>query len=321
MREQDTRYGALGIAPGDVEEALQLRAKHLQEYREGMEERRRVLARKTEQLSNIYEAELRLWLGKGRTRWRTIEHLEACHEDMLSSTMVARLLSPPLSGRRYLNVSVTTVSNSLLLLSRALELVEKPLSPAVFDWLVGCATVSCLFGEPSYDLQFVDSDRVDEAVHNEARVAAAALDVVEKMRGDNVRCARARRIAAGDLSREEWFEFTVEFSIGAIDASTVVRMTRADACKLKFKAAAAALSLSGLPLLPKERAEDQELLFAGYFYQLLGACLLPEAGMARSVILCQILPTDQRLILEIANACRFVSEIPSALWGGGSEAD
>lgn len=313
VRAKDTLYGALGITPEDVQGALQQRARHLQEYKEDMEKRRRLLAHKTEKLSNIHESKLRLWLSEGRTRWCTVEHLEACHEDMLSSTMATRLLCPTFSSRRHLNLSVATVCNSLLLLSRALDLVEKPLSRAVFDWLVGCATVSCLFGESSHELQFVDASRIAEAVHNEARVAAITLDTIENMRGHNVRCARARRIAAGDLSREEWFAFAIEFSIGAIDAKTVVRMTRADACKLKFKAAAAAPSLSGLPLVPGEHAEEQELLFAAYFNRLLGACLLPEAGMARSVILRQILPTDQRLILEIASACRFASGIPALL--------
>jgi len=322
VRERDTLYGALGITPDLAEAAMARREKVAREQREAIDERRRALARKTEELSSIYEAELRLWLGKGRTRWRTIEQLDACHADMLSSAGVDRVLNPGQRTRRFMDASVATVCNSLLLTSRALDLVKKPLSPAVFDWLVGCATVSCVFGEPAYDLQFVDSGRLDEAVHNEALVAAAALDVVENMRGSSVRgssvrCRSVRRIAAGDLSREEWFEFFMDFSLGAISASTVIRMTRAAACKLKYNAASAmpqdSPSRSWLPPIPQEREEEQEMRFAAYFNQMLAACLLPEAGMARSVMLRQILPADQRLVLEIASSCRFVSDTPPVL--------
>lgn len=304
VSDPDTLYGALGVSATDAREAVRRRDERLREYRNSLQERRRVLLRKTEQLSAAHEGELRLWLGRGRTRWRSIEQLAAFHEDMLASTMVDRLISP-VARRRPSGCNVATICNSLLLLSRALDLAGT-VSPAVLDWLVGCATVSCLFGQSSYELQFVDADRMSEAVNNEARVAASVLEAVEGMRGVHVRCERARCVSAPDAPSVDRVEFSLALHLGDIRATHAVGLQLADALKLKFRVAAAAASPQRLPPLPDATCpQAREQLFAEYFNCMLHACLREEAGMARAVMLRLVLPASSRLVLEIAHSCRF----------------
>ena len=307
VNDEDTLYGALGLSTSDVKLAVRKADEHSQMLREQSAQRRTLVAKKTQELTEVYEAEIRVWLGKGKTQWRSIEELEGVHEDMLRSSHIDRLIDPAMK-RKHGERSVPAICNSVLLFSKTLASMAKPITPPMTDWMVRTATINSIFGVAGHELQYVDREVVDTAVENESIAYAKALDIVEAMNGNTIECIRVKATSPGFYKSDLSYEVHVRMTCPSHTMTNSFAMSHVELCKLKFVVAAEMSDSvsSKLPLVPSRHLEmrsDTEAAVLNYVQKLISVCMSREAGMARSIVLSHIL--SLKTFMELVSSCRY----------------
>lgn len=312
VRQEDTLYGALGITQEQVANAVRIQEEHNRIIREQSDARRLSVVKKTQELSRAYETEIRVWLGKGKTQWRNIEDLESIHEQMLSSTQIDRLID--LSMKRSVVPNLQTVLNTILLFGKTLEMMQKPVSAPLMDWIVRSAGVSSIFGTLGFELQHIEKSMVSTAVHNEAMVHAKALDFVETIDHKSVFCDQVC-VSGGGIFGDLNYSVTSRIVSGPFEAVHTFTITHAEACKLKY-VAASCLPLplaASLPMLPpkQDRNSDSKRV-KDYIQGMMNVCMNHESGMARATMLSHIL--DTKMFKEIVDSFTSRVNIGPVLW-------
>jgi hypothetical protein len=313
VRVEDTLYGALGVTEEQVKSAVAKQEDHGKTMREQSDARRMTVARKTQELSEAYEAEIRVWLGKGKTMWRNLEELQGLHEDVLSSTHVDRLIDP--AQRKTVAPGLHATMNTLLLLSRSIEMMEKPPSVALVDWLVRSAGVVTVFGNMGYEVQHVDRDLFEVAVHNEALVHAKALDYVESIDPASVSCEDVSA-AGGGFFRDSMYNITVKISKGQLTYTTCFAITHTDACKIKYTVASFLPEKMQQALPPLPPMKCAVIQVKDYFEGILKICMTRESGMARGVVLGHIVTVA--LFKQVVGSISLVLSDGPHFWSAGS---
>lgn len=279
VNPEDTLYGAFGITQDIVDTAMERTVVHSRTVREQSDARRISVAKKTAELTEAYEAELRVWLGKGKTRWRSIEDLERVHESIMASSHIDRLIDP--SMKKCGTVSVAAVCNSLHILSKTIDYMENGIDVAVMDWLVRCLTVASVFGVLGYDMQYVERSLLLVAICNEASGHAEALTAIQKMTPNSIESVNMRSALLQGL--ETNYHFSVRMRITkSLVVTSAFTTTHSDMCKLKYTTSSEMDDelASRMPSLP---CDDEET--ATFLMSVLKLCFAPKAGLARSLAL------------------------------------
>lgn len=313
VRDEDTLYGALNVTEDQVRDAVSKQEENWRTLRQQSDARRVVVAKKTQELSEAYEAEIRVWLGKGKTQWRDLEELQAVHSDILRSTHIDRLIDP--SQRKGVAPSLHATLNTVLIFSRTIEMMESPPSAALVDWVVRFAGIVTVFGNLGYEVQHVDRDLFDVAVHNEALVHSKALDFVESIDPSSVSCEEVS-ITGGGFFSDSMYNVTVRVTKGQLSSTTCFSITHADTCKLKYMV----LPLlpedtrGTLPPLPPMRAAAGQV--KDYFQGMLKVCMSKHAGLARGMVLGHIVTVS--MFKEIVGSISSVLSDGPKFWSAGS---
>jgi hypothetical protein len=314
VRKEDTLYGALGITAMQVmlavreqEERSALAAQQAFRRKEELRENRKRLAR-------AYEAELRVWLGKGKTRWRTIEHAEAMHEDLLKSAGMQRFLRPDSYQRVPTTASeMVPCLHVLHLFSATLDHVARAPSPELLDCLIGKIGLQNIYIKSAMDLQLIDEAQLDRAVANESHAYACILDGMDAMPDSAINTVHT--VIHGNTSCIYTAHYGVRVNCymklceELITFTTQLYLSHEDLCMLKYRVREA------LPEEPPElRARLHLPIPSGsttqeasgmpsttainhYLHNVFGACLQSGAAGARTIALALLF--DYKLFSEL----------------------
>lgn len=292
VKPEDTLYGALLIYPDLVVKALNYYADHLVQLRDLTLARRLSVKKRTEELTGAYEADVRLWLGKGKTRWRSIEELQCVHESIMSSSAIDRLIDP--SVKRKDKLTVASVCNSLHVFSRTIENMRGGMASSTMDWVVRCAKVHEIFGELAWEMQYIDSEMLDLAVENEAMSHAEVFTLMQNLNSDSI--IKVGSIVQSShehvpplLEHLNRFVFKVKIRISEEShLSSLFSMTYSEIGKLKYAVSAELQDGVTLPKIPVESDETDDSLglqLADFLCTIFKVCLGERAGMARALAL------------------------------------
>lgn len=307
VKTEDTLYGALRIFPDLVVKALSYYAHHLVQLRDLTLARRLSVKKRSEELTGAYEADVRLWLGKGKTRWRSIEELQCVHECIISSSAIDRLIDP--SVKRKYKLTVASVCNSLHMFSRAIDYMKDGMASSTMDWIVRCAKVHEIFGELGWEMQYIDSEMVDVAVANEARSHAEVFTLMQNLDSDSILkvgsiVAMSHEQMPPSLEHLNRFLFKVKIRISdESHLSSLFSMTYSEIGKLKYAVSAELQDDVMLPKIPIEsdkRDDELGMRLADFLCTILKVCLGERVGMARGLALEIIfsLDTFQQLLQD-----------------------
>mmetsp|Transcript_66168 Transcript_66168/g.181391 ORF Transcript_66168/g.181391 Transcript_66168/m.181391 type:complete len:120 (+) Transcript_66168:311-670(+) len=106
---------------------------------------------KAREVADTHRAELVVWLGRGKTRWRGLSELESVHHNLLTSLGVYKVIE--INSRRFSPVhrSLSVLVHSIHLLGQVYDLLPRGrLSPPLLDWLVNKIGGMC---PPRHDAQ------------------------------------------------------------------------------------------------------------------------------------------------------------------------
>lgn len=300
VRKQDTLYGALGITRDDVDECMRAEAAIAQSSHQLLEHKRALVVQAREGLAATLGADLRVWLGKGYTRWRSIEDMDSFHPRFLQSTCVDQFVEP--MSKRMLPSNISCVSYTLAVFNEILNRFQHTLKPVMLEWVVAHLGVHTMSRRPECD----DRGFNVNLVATEAALHTRVLTMLANCGPDNItvtKCARGSRwedvnyVVNVRLKLSEK-DSTASEPVGyQIDTDLVI--TEASLCKFKYvvynsmKAAA-----SKLPQVPVGASE----LDAGDFLNsVLKECFSPTSRNARVHALSLVVATSvyRKIVAEL----------------------
>ena len=298
VRPEDTLYGALGVSEAEVRRAVAARSG---EVARQAEVRRKIVASRVEQHTRQCVAELRLWLGKGLTRWRSVEDLEDLHEDIMSSVGFLGPGPTPFS-KRVLCGSLQVVCNTLILLDGTLAHLER--ARDALDWFVRCVGCERAFDNVSssfspYNMHFVPPEEAEDVVLAEVMSAAATVNALCACGEGDVQVTSFSKAPSLRENPESRYKIRVALFLKEYDTRYCCTrvLSHSFLCKLKFKV----LREAGVGLPPVPRDGDDLERVRDFAQRALSACFRPEAGRALSVGL-SVLAEEACTFAEIRNA-------------------
>lgn len=324
VRREDTLYGALDITEAHV--TLALRQQEERYALGAMQAIRRIeeLRENRMRLARAYEAELRVWLGKGKTRWRTIEHAEAMHEDLLKSAGMQRFLKPDTFQRVPVAASeLVSCLHVLHLFSATLDHMTRFPSPGLLECLVHKIGLQNIYIKSAMDLQLIDEAQIDTAVANEAVSFAYIMDRMDAMNGRDIEAVHSTihgntsciytstygvRVRTRMMLYEEPVTFTSQFCI-----------SHEELCMLKYRVrealpedppsmrASLTLNIPSGSTTQEESGMPSTLFINAYLRALFEACLCPGSGGARTLALTLLF--DYKMCTELRETLARVQHV------------
>jgi len=312
---EDTLYGAVGITNQEVKESVRALDAHNDRLSRQAAAKRQRLAKRMDHISRQFFADIRVWLGKGHTRWRSIEDVTAFHPQMMSSMgLIEHYCEALHPGMKRINPNNTypyPVCNVFMLMERTLSHV-KDSSGGIVDWLISSIKIDSAFD--SFELQFADPKNVDWMVEEEANTVAAVLNSLSVSKPEDV---TIESFSKTTYSTKECAAYSVKMSmyLSGLENHRLVAWSRfiishEDICKLKVVASKLmdpALAMS-LPTIPT--SEDAASV-GDFFSIVIKACFAKGAAYARSKALSVII--SQQTFQEIKSRIGY-SE--SEMWVG-----
>lgn len=228
-----TVFGALKVTPEDVRQAVQRQKEDRREMERAAGLRRQKMLRRAKTVSDMFYAMLCVWMGRGKTRWRTLAEMQTVHEDVLESLQVHLLLQPKPrrtpSSRMY-----NVLLHSIALFGRVLDLMAPNApSPSLLEWAVGHIKLSRMFEGVANDLLFVEESLFDAELDREASVYARTFCLLEEIGPAAVRRVRAQATyEANSPSLQYSFQATLVFRRRRYLSSFVLSVS--DVFKLKY---------------------------------------------------------------------------------------
>ncbi len=305
----DTLYGALCISEEHVKLAMRQ-----QEERNALSmalafQRKEELRESRRRLARAYEAELRVWLGKGKTRWRTIEHLEALNEDMLKSAGLNRFLG----GEEHLTRLSAAASelipclHTIQMFSAALDNMQYKPSAALLDCLISKIGLQNLFIQRVVDLHLLNDEQMDAAIYNESKAYAAVFDAMEIINGNCIQEIKLRtngRVHDSATSYDVRVRASLPLRGGPVTFTSHFFISYEDLCLLKYRVTQALpehlrrrlpkhLPHASVPPNPAYGCDTFLLL-------LLDVCLQKDSGTARTIALALIF--NYRMCIELMSS-------------------
>ena len=277
---EDTIYGAFKITDAMVENAVDLMESRLRMLREQSNARKLSVMKKTLELTEACEVELRIWLGKGKTRWRSIEELEGVHESIMASTHIDLLIDS--SMKKCGSVHVGTICNTLHLFSQTIDYMKGIVDRATMDWLVRYLTIGGVYGQLGHKMQYVDRAMLSMAINNEAAAHARTLQVVQNMNENSIKHVTTRPCVV-PMGSEDTCYINVCMGITKnVTVTAMLTMSHNEVCKFKYCASSEMPCelACRMPPLPPTCGD------VGIFMQnVLKLCFSSGAGIARSIAL------------------------------------
>jgi hypothetical protein len=300
VKPEDTICGALGINKNTVLEAIKQHDENSNRIRDLALARRLSVQKRTAELTSAYEAELRVWLGKGKTRWRSLEDLMCVHPCIMSSSLIDRLIDP--FSKRGVKISVATVCNSLHIFSHTIDHMVGGMASSTMDWVVRCATVNAIFGDLGYEMQYIDNGSINVAVDNEARAHAKTLELVQSINSESIVSVKAVGSLSPPAYPQPWCEHETKHSFKAtiliadnIEIRSYFCMSHSEMGKFKYAVAADIPGDATLPSIPTA-SDKTDIAYSrrieGFIHSILKECFSDRAGMARALGLELILSVD-----------------------------
>lgn len=296
VKDSDTLYHALNITSKDIEDAENYEEGCKQQFKNNMENRKMAVESKAIELARVSEAEVRVWMGKGKTRWRSIEDLVMFHKDSITSSQIDMLICPRMrkSGSA---MSVAAICNAIHLFDASLKgLHEKP-SVSLLEWIISMLSVHSVFGQPAYEMQYVDSSMIDVAITNEATVYSRIFGMVEMMDQSSLNSCKARVLPHQLNSTEACYAVTTNATCGNHIVSPQFVLTQTEVCKLKFKVKQCLpdhmhCRLPAIPMFAElvELNGDLAVAVSHFVSSMLRLCLEKGAGKARAIGLFYMIP-------------------------------
>ncbi len=291
-----TVFGALGVTAEQVRAAVDRHMEQLARAAKAADQRRHQLQKRAQELADAYCAELCIWLGKGRTRWRNMDELESMHENVLQSLQVCRITQPNtkrVSSPRQLY----KLCNSIHLFGRTLDMMPaRNLSRSLLEWAVNDIKLSRLFDSAANELLYMEDALVDAAVDNDSQVYARVLSLLEDMGPESLRRVRAQPAYNSSVPGSPAYSFRASLLIQGERHKSSFTLSTSEIVKLKFTTELDALPrlAASLPPAPTQGVLfDTDEISAGmsrFVHSVLRVCLSPGSGMARAKALQLLVP-------------------------------
>ena len=131
VNAQDTLYGRLRIKNSDVRSAMLMRKTHHKNLANAATLHKHNIQRHLRSISDKNKCELRIWLGKGKSIWRTLEELDCFHPDFVSSAHIDRLIdhrTRQLTDNVAKEDGIVTICNVILLFSQSIRMTRHGLT-------------------------------------------------------------------------------------------------------------------------------------------------------------------------------------------------
>lgn len=250
VKLEDTLYGSLNITEDDVQQSLMKAAAHANEVAIQADKRRKSVSARIEQHTNQCFVELRLWLGKGHTRWRCIEDLEDFHQNILSSIGFLST-SSTLSAKRVVCAHMSMVYNALILLDKTVRRLQLKHRSAIIDWLVSSLRVDEVFVNKSSDIDLYNmpfltevhgygsatiSKDIDSAIDAELAIVNHVLALLAACTSNDLTVTSFQKLTSETTRDGTKYKAEVCIFIRScqITFSSCVIISHSDICKLKF---------------------------------------------------------------------------------------
>ena len=240
VRPEDTLYGALKITNDEVNQSVLASNEQSREVSVQAEARKKTVTSRIEMHKQQCVAELRVWLGKGHTRWRTVEDLEDFDKNIMTSIgFLAPTHTPPLTRVACGNMNV--VFNTLLLLHKTIELMDRR-ARYCLTWLVNTIRVEMAFENATTSfnpsvMSFLPSETRQSVVEHEVKTTAAIVNSFAACKSEDL---SVTRFAKADTVRvdQDLPNYNAHVSILLKDHNVTftshVFISHADMCKLKY---------------------------------------------------------------------------------------
>lgn len=287
VRRQDTLYGALGITREDVDECMRAEAESALSSHQQLEQKRAQLAQAKECTAAAFKADLRVWLGRGYTRWRSIEDMDAFHPRFLQSTCVDQFVEP--MPKRNLPSNLSCVFYMLMLFNETLARFEHALKPVMLQWVVAHLGVDTMFNSVPFTTAFSD-DRASnmDIIAREAAIHARVLAMLANCGPDDIKVTECK---GGFRSNEISYNARLAMTLSEPNADdddgprtyqleSDLFITERSLCKFKYIVydEMDATLASTLPPVPARGGESE----AGEFLStVVKACFFPQSKNAR----------------------------------------
>jgi len=325
VRSEDTLYGALGLDQEDVKRCVDaMNAQTLELYNQS-EQRRVNIAKKAQEIAEATQAEVRVWLGKGLTRWRSIEDMDAFHPDMVKTTGLSQFMSPSTAcyTRRLATWHSAPVFNTLMLFDRVVGFLDESKRMVMVDWVVSSLGLVNMFGSAPFQLSHVEADSLDSVIDCEAKWHSCFLNDLSKMDPSDIDILDIKRVRGG--CSDSKYMLTARLVIGrdrimrssgeidtmpyTLNVCNKVVVSLVDMCKFKYVVSRLMTRelADQLPSIPSERhlsSEDQDTYEEErcFFLSVIRACFSEGAGFALAKALALLVAgTNYKEIVKYAN--------------------
>lgn len=292
VRTEDTLYGAMKITNEEVKQSVMAANAHSNEMALQASVRRKSVVSRVEQHTNHCIADLRLWLGKGHTRWRSVEDLEGFHKNIMSSIGFLSAENPCGAGRRVVCGNMNTVYNVLLLLDKTLSRVTPMRASYVTDWVVSSLRVDQMFDNDMnsfspFSMAFIPSDDPDGTILAEVTTVADIINSIAGCRPEDISVAHFAKtgpVSASDDLPKYKASVNVYLRDHYLMFDSKLVISHMDICKLKhvvLKFMDHSLA-STIPSVPPMASGTDVKATEQLFSAIVKACFHPRAGGALS---------------------------------------
>ena len=289
VRPEDTLYGSMKITNDEVNQSLVAASAHSRDVSVQAEVRRRSVVSRIELHKQQCLSEFRLWLGKGHTRWRTVEDLEELDDNIMSSIgFLGHTNTPHLT--RVVCGSMTVVFNAVALLHRTIDMLNER-ARYCMDWLVNTIGVYAAFENNTTSfspvaMSLLPSEVKQSASEHEVTIVSAILNAFASCKPSDVTVVRFTKSDASRPTNElpkynaHVSVFIREFSVNFTSRLVIAH---SDLCKLKFVLLRLVDPYLGKTIPPAPTIPDSDVSSVeNFFTRMIKCCFAEGSGVALS---------------------------------------
>lgn len=296
VHDEATVFGALGVTTEQVRDAVHSHSMQVAQATKAADQRRQQLQKRAQELADAYCAELCLWLGKGKTRWRNMDELASMHENVMHSLQVSRITEP--NTKRIASPrGLYTLCNCIYLFGRTLDMMTThTMSRSLLEWAVNDIKLNRLFEASANELLYMEDASIDAVVDNEARVYARILSLLEDMRPESLRRVRTQPAYDSSVPGNPGYSFRTSVLIEGNRYKSSFTLSTSEIVKLKYTTEMDVLPelAKSLPPAPTRvvlfDTDEMSAIVSRFVHEVLRVCLSRGSGMARARALQLLVP-------------------------------
>ena len=330
VEAKDTLYGAFGITDANVKECIDLLEAQKAHMARQAKLKRQWFRKRMKDIKLHFFGEMRTWLGKGYTRWRSFDDVLGFHPQILSSMGLNETYVDAMHHTKR-HIANSNFPYPACLIFFLLDLTIKQVhddSGGVIDYLISSLTLDFVFGwvdESStlFELQFLDTKSdvtgVQRMINAEAAVVAAVLNALSNIQPGDIMFESFSRSAYSPRGSTTYDVNVALYVTGVEDRKLVVysRFTvgHEEICKLKF--AAGKLMTSELAsTMPRVPVTDEADAMGDFFSSVVKTCFATGSGKARSKALSFVV--TRRAFMELKDC---IGHSVVELWASDEDGD